>query len=58
MFADHRRRAKMRFVGRFTILLLAAWGSCPQTGQCGGDFNCDGQIGIEDFLLMWSVFGL
>ncbi len=37
--------------------LLARWGSCPPTGECVGDLDCDEVIGIEDSLILLSVLG-
>jgi probable HAF family extracellular repeat protein len=39
------------------LILLAAWGPCPQTGTCPGDANGDGTVNVLDFLLLLANWG-
>ncbi len=36
------------------VELLNNWGPCPPAGECVGDLDCDGVIGIED-LQLWLL---
>jgi hypothetical protein len=40
------------------LILLNAWGPCPQSGACPADVNFDGTVSVLDFLIMlanWTV---
>jgi probable HAF family extracellular repeat protein len=39
------------------LMLLAAWGPCPQGGGCPGDIDGDGTVGVVDFLLLLAHWG-
>ena len=37
--------------------LLDSWGPCPPAGECVADLDCDGMVGVEDFLIFLSLMG-
>ena len=39
------------------LMLLSAWGVCPQSSPCPADLDNDGVVGITDFLLLLSMWG-
>jgi hypothetical protein len=39
------------------LALLAAWGDCPQQGECPADLNGDGVVGIGDLLILLANWG-
>ena len=39
------------------LLLLSAWGVCPQPASCPADLDDDGVVGIVDFLILLSMWG-
>ena len=43
------------------LILLGAWGPCPDCGDCGvdcvADLNCDCDVGVEDKLILLGAWG-
>ncbi len=39
------------------LTLLAAWGSCPNRGNCPADFDSDCSVGILDLLILLGNWG-
>jgi len=37
--------------------LLDSWGPCPPAGECAGDLDCDGMVGVKDFVIFLSLMG-
>jgi plastocyanin len=39
------------------LILLAAWGPCPQSGDCIADLNGDGAVDVSDLLILLANWG-
>lgn len=39
------------------LMLLSAWGSCPNDGTCLGDLNGDGVVDVSDLLILLANWG-
>jgi hypothetical protein len=39
------------------LILLAAWGPCPRSGNCPADLNGDGAVDVSDLLILLANWG-
>lgn len=39
------------------LILLAAWGPCPRSGDCPADLNGDGSVDVSDLLVLLANWG-
>jgi hypothetical protein len=39
------------------LMLLAAWGPCPRSGNCPADINGDGAVDVSDLLILLAAWG-
>lgn len=39
------------------LILLAAWGPCPRSGDCTADINGDGSVDVSDLLILLANWG-
>ena len=39
------------------LILLGAWGPCPEKGTCPADFDNSGDVGVKDLLVLLGNWG-